>query len=92
MGGKNIAKFLYEERVVEYTKGVKVKVVGVTEGLNVQVVEIADILGLPPVMAYRWRQEFREGDLTYSPSRRVSMTNDKPKIKEKRKRSVGKGE
>ncbi len=79
-----MAKILCEERVVEYTKEFKVKVVELTEGLNVQVVEIADILGLHPVMVYRWRQEYREGELTYSPSRRVSMTKNKPKIQEKK--------
>ena len=65
-------------------KSAEVKVVELTEGLDVQVVEIANILGLHPVMVYRWRQEYREGDLTYSPSRRVSMTKNKPKIKEKK--------
>ena len=79
-----MAKILCEERVVEYTKEFKVKVVELTEGLNVQVVEIADILGLHPVMVYRWRQEYREGELTYTPSRRIGMTTNKPKIKEKK--------
>ena len=78
-----MAKILCEERVVEYTKEFKVKVVELTEGLNVKVIEIADILGLHPVMVYRWRQEYREGELIYSPSRRISMTKNKPKIKEK---------
>lgn len=79
-----MAKILCEERVVEYTKEFKVKVVELTEGLDVQVVEIADILGLHPVMVYRWRQEYREGELIYTPSRRISMTKNKPKIKEKK--------
>ena len=72
-----MAKILCEERVVEYTKEFKVKVVELTEGLDVQAIDIAGILGLHPMMVYRWRQEYREGKLIYEPSRRVSMTTKK---------------
>ena len=73
-----MAKILCEERVVEYTKEFKVKVVELTEGLDVQAIEIADILGLHPIMVYRWRQEYREGKLVSQPTRRISMTKERP--------------
>ncbi len=72
-----MAKILCEERVVEYTKEFKVKVVELTEGLDVKAIDIASILGLHPIMVYRWRQEYREGNLIYEPTRRISMTSDK---------------
>lgn len=72
-----MAKINCKERVIEYTKEFKVKVVELTQGLKVNSTEIADILGLHPVMVYRWRQEYREGKLVYEPSRRISMTTEK---------------
>ena len=76
-----MARILCEERVVEYTKEFKVKVVELTNGLNIRAVDIADIIGLQPTMVYRWRQEYREGKLVYEPSRRISMTTKKsPKL------------
>lgn len=72
-----MAKILCEERVVEYTKEFKVKVVELTQGLDVQAIDVASILGLHPAMVYRWRQEYREGKLVYEPSRRISMTTKK---------------
>lgn len=72
-----MAKIICKERVIEYTKEFKVKVVELTQKLNVKSTTIADILELHPVMVYRWRQEYREGKLTYEPSRRISMTTEK---------------
>jgi len=72
-----MAKIICKERVIEYTKEFKVKVVELTQRLNVKSTKIADILGLHPVMVYRWRQEYREGKLTDEPSRRISMTTEK---------------
>lgn len=48
-----------------------------TEGLDVKTIDIASILGLHPIMVYRWRQEYREGSLIYEPTRRISMTSEK---------------
>ena len=72
-----MAKIVSEERVLEYTKEFKVSIVKLTEHLDVQAAEIAAALDLHPVMVYRWRQEYREGRLAFSPTRRVSMTMEK---------------
>ncbi|WP_444915193.1 transposase [Microbulbifer sp. TRSA007] len=65
---------LSEERVVEYSTEFKVRVVDLTNQLKVDTTTIATIIGLRPVMVYRWRQESREGKLVGKPSRRISMT------------------
>ena len=69
-----MARILSTERVVEYTTEFKAKVVALTDHLAVDTVTIAEVLGLHPVMVYRWRQEHREGKLVDRPSRRISMT------------------
>ncbi|MCU7808344.1 MAG: transposase [Candidatus Thiodiazotropha sp. (ex Semelilucina semeliformis)] len=86
-----MAKILSSERVVEYTTEFKVKVVALTNHLDVDAVTIAGVLGLHPVMVYRWRQEHREGQLVEQPSRRISMTkpssskSDEKELKDLRK-------
>ncbi|WP_444898097.1 transposase [Microbulbifer sp. SSSA005] len=67
-------KILSEERVVEYSTEFKVRVVALANQLKVDTTTIANIIGLHPVMVYRWRQESREGKLVEKPSRRISMT------------------
>ena len=52
-----MARILCEERVIEFTKEFKVKVVELTEGLDVKVINTPDTLGLHPIMVYPWRQE-----------------------------------
>lgn len=71
-----MAKILSEERVVEYSIEYKVNVVRLTNELTVKVIEIAEVLGLHPMMIYRWRQEYREGKFVVQPSRKISMTKD----------------
>lgn len=79
-----MAKILSEERVVEYSTEFKVRVVELTDQLDVTATTIAEIMGLHPVMVYRWRQEYREGKLVEYPSRRISMTKStKPKTDDK---------
>ncbi len=72
-----MAKIISEERVLEYSKEFKVKIVELTEKLSINAKELADAIGLHPMMVYRWRQEFREGKLVADPVRRVSMTLNK---------------
>ncbi|WP_444882637.1 hypothetical protein [Microbulbifer sp. PSTR4-B] len=55
-----MSKILSEERVVEYSTEFKVRVVALTNHLKVDTTTIANIIGLHPVMVYRWRQESRE--------------------------------
>lgn len=79
-----MAKILSEERVVEYSTEFKVKVVELTEQLEETTTTIAEVMGLHPVMVYRWRQEYREGKLVEQPSRRISMTKTpQPKTDDK---------
>lgn len=73
-----MAKILSEERIVEYSVEYKLKVVELTNALDVTAVEIANVLGLHPMMVYRWRQECREGKFVAQPTRRISMTKEPP--------------
>lgn len=50
-----MAKIRSKERVIEYAVDFKIKVVEVTEKLDADAIQIAEILGLHPVMVYRWR-------------------------------------
>jgi len=72
-----MAKIVSEERVLEYSKEFKVKIVELSQKLDVKTADIAEVMGLHPVMVYRWRQEYKAGKLYSSPTRRVSMSLDK---------------
>ncbi|MDX1505571.1 MAG: transposase [Spongiibacter sp.] len=71
-----MAKIHSKQRVIEYAVDFKIKVVELTDKLDVETAEIAEILGLHPVMVYRWRQEYREGKLIATPTRRIHMTKE----------------
>lgn len=73
-----MAKILSAKRVVEYSVEYKLKVIELTEKLDVKAVQIAEVLGLHPMMVYRWRQEHREGKIVAQPTRRISMTKEPP--------------
>lgn len=73
-----MAKILSKERVVEYSVEYKLKVIELTEKLDVKAVQIAEVLGLHPMMVYRWRQEHRDGKFIAQPTRRISMTKEPP--------------
>ena len=73
-----MAKILSKERVVEYSVEFKVGVVELTNKLDVEAAQIASVLGLHPMMVYRWRQEHREGKFISKPTRRISMTVEPP--------------
>ena len=69
-----MAKIKSNERVIEYSTEFKSRVVALTNALDVDTARIAEIMGLHPVMVYRWRQEHRAGQIIETPSRRISMT------------------
>jgi len=71
-----MARILCDQRVVEYSVEFKLKVIDLTEKLSVTSVQIAEALGLHPIMVYRWRQEYREGKFVAQPTRRISMTKE----------------
>lgn len=73
-----MAKILSKKRVVEYSVEYKLKVIELTEKLDVKAVQIAEVLGLHPMMVYRWRQEHREGKFVAQPTRRISMIKEAP--------------
>lgn len=73
-----MAKILSKTRVTEYTVDFKIKVVELTEKLDVSAIQIAQVLGLHPIMVYRWRQECREGKFVAKPTRRISMVKHSP--------------
>lgn len=73
-----MAKILSKERVVEYSVNFKIGVVALTNKLDIEAAQIASVLGLHPVMVYRWCQECREGKLIAKPTRRISMTVEPP--------------
>lgn len=47
-----------------YTLAFKVKAVKESKKRGVRAVDVANSLGIHPVMLYRWRQEFKEGRLS----------------------------
>ena len=47
-----------------YTLAFKVKAVKASQKKGVKSINIAESLGIHPVMLYRWRQEFKEGRLS----------------------------
>ena len=51
-----------DERVMEYTMEIEIRVVRLTFELDAKAINIAKILNLHPMMIYRWRQEYREGN------------------------------
>ena len=69
-----MAKINTQDRVVEYSVEFKLKVVALTEQLEATTVQICDVLGLHPIMVYRWRQECRAGKLVAEPTRTIAMT------------------
>lgn len=71
-----MAKIDSRERVVEYSLEFKVRVVKLTLLLDVKAKDVASVLGLHPIMIYRWRQEYREGKFKEKPTRRISMTKE----------------
>lgn len=82
-----MARILCKERVVEYSVDFKIKVVQLTDQLEVNATQVAEVLGLHPVMVYRWRQEYREGKFIAKPTRTISMTKEQaepPQSKEER--------
>lgn len=48
-----MAKIHSKERVIEYAVDFKIKVVELTDKLDADTIQIAEILGLHPVMVYR---------------------------------------
>lgn len=69
-----MAKIKSTERVVEYTPEFKVRVVELTQRLAISASDIAQGLGLHPVMVYRWRQEYREGLLVEQKPPPIELT------------------
>lgn len=47
-----------------YTLAFKVKAVKESKKKGVMAIDVAESLGIHPVMLYRWRQEFKEGRLS----------------------------
>lgn len=69
-----MAKIISEKRVLEYSKDFKVKVVHLTNIEGIQIKQVAEGMGLHPLMISRWRKEFRDGKLVADDSRKVLMT------------------
>lgn len=79
-----MAKINSPERHLEYSKDFKVKVVHLTNMEGVQIKQIAEALGLHPIMLSRWRQEYREGRLVAEPTRKICMVLKEPRPKQKK--------
>lgn len=72
-----MAKILTEERVLEYSKEFKVRIVRFSYIEGIQIKQIAEGFGLHPFMISRWRKEYRDGELVSKDSRKVIMGLDK---------------
>lgn len=75
-----------------YTLAFKVKAVKESNKKGVMAIDVADALGIHPVMLYRWRQEFREGRLSENkhmkiptpPPKKSREESDKLKVAERK--------
>ncbi len=75
-----------------YTLAYKIKAVKLSKRNNVRAIDVAEALGIHPVMLYRWRQEFKEGRLSENkymiikppPAKPPRETSDALKTAEKR--------
>ena len=72
-----MAKIRATERVLEYSKEFKVKVVNLTDLEGIQIKQICACLDLHPFMVSRWRKQVRDGTLVAQRSGRVQMATDK---------------
>ena len=80
-----MARILSKERVLSYSNEFKFKVVNLTHIDGIQIKQIAEGLGLHPLMLSRWRKEVREGKLLPDDSGKVHM--GKPPKHRPKKRS-----
>lgn len=81
-----------------YTLAYKVKAVKESKKRGVKAADVADALGIHPVMLYRWRQEFKEGRLSENkhmkipepPPKKSRAESDRLKVAERRIRELEK--
>lgn len=52
-----------KEKHTFYNYQFKHTAVKITDHPNIQSIDVADALGIHPIMLYRWRQEMREGKI-----------------------------
>ena len=75
-----------------YTLAFKVKAIKESKRRGVKAIDVADALGIHPVMLYRWRQEFKEGRLSENkhmkvaapPPKKSREESDRLKVAEKK--------
>ena len=68
-----MARILSKERVLSYSNEFKFKVVNLTNIEGMQIKQIAEGLGLHPLMVSRWRKEVRDGKLVPDDTGKVHM-------------------
>jgi len=81
-----------------YTLAFKVKAVKETKKRGVKAIDVAEALGIHPVMLYRWRQEFKEGRLSENkhmkvpapPPKKSRVESDQLKVAQRRIRELEK--
>lgn len=81
-----------------YTLAYKVKAVKESNKRGVKAIDVANALGIHPVMLYRWRQEFKEGRLSENkhmrtpppPPKKSREESDRLKVAERRVKELEK--
>lgn len=81
-----------KKRYDSYTLAFKVKAVRESKKRGVKAIDVANALGIHPVMLYRWRQEYKEGRLSENkhmkvpepPPKKSREESDKLKVAERR--------
>ena len=81
-----------------YSLAFKVKAVKESKKRGVKAIDVADALGIHPVMLYRWRQEFKEGRLSENkhmkipppPPKKSREESDRLKVAERKIKELGK--
>lgn len=76
-----MARMLFPKKTWRYTNDFKARAVKLSHTEGVQVKQVAEGLGIHPLMLSRWRKEFREGKFKESSLRRGSMIKKKPVLR-----------
>lgn len=66
-----------------YTLAYKINAVKLSKRKSVKAIDVAEALGIHPVMLYRWRQEFKEGRLSENKHMIIKPPPPKPSIEDK---------
>ena len=71
-----MARIIFPRKTWRYTREFKVKAVKLSYLKDIQVKQVAESLGIHPMMLSRWRKEYREGKIRKSNLGRKWVTDN----------------